>query len=189
MAIKKLTSFAAFESTQTQKRALSFLKPTVTRSAYVPTNEDIVATGTRFNFFKAPEVSELKKPIELLHDLKLMQLRDQAQKRGHLNMFWGNNSGNSKADWEGWLREKILPRAESDGEQAKPAANGWTGSADDLSDIEDEEFESWLAGGTKRPSDKTNEEFSSEEVDEDDYITTDNEDDDDRGGHMMPSAI
>lgn len=182
--MSKLSSFAAYDSTQTQKRALSFLKPNMNKTTEAP-NVNMIKTGANFTFFKSPTPCEFKKPAELLHDLNLMKMRDEAQKRGNLTMFWGSSSG----QWEGWLRDKGLLSGGDNNEQEK-RANGWTDSNDDLSDISDyEEDEAWQLGGMKRPGEKDSEEFSSDEAMEDDWAATDSDDDDDRGGHMMPSAI
>ena len=75
MAIKKLTSFAAYDSTQTRQRALSIMKPTVTRTRQASHDPTVKMAP---NFFNSPAPGEFKKPADLLHELKLMQLRDEA---------------------------------------------------------------------------------------------------------------
>ena len=60
-ALNRLTSFAAYNSTQTQKRALSFLRPQMNQSAAA--TEDPMPTKTSTFFKIDPE----KKPADLMH--------------------------------------------------------------------------------------------------------------------------
>lgn len=136
-------------------------------------------TNTQPNTIIQSTQEETKKPSELLLELSMMHLRNQQQQ--NLMKFWGGGSGGSKADWEGWLRDKGLLRR-NDSEHEQRAANGWTDPDDDLSDMEDD---AWIAGGIKRPGEKDSEEYTTDEALEDDWDKTDN-DDDDHGGHMMP---
>ena len=103
-----------------------------------------------------------------------------------MTMFWGNNGGHKKAEWEGWLRDKGLLRR-SDNEDQEKRAHGWTDPEDALSDWSDYEDDAWQLGKCKRPGEKGSEEYSSEEAMQDDWAATDSDDDDDRGGHMMPA--
>ena len=68
-ALTKLTGLATFESAQTQKRALSFLRPNMSKPAAA---EDSQSKPT---FFKVPtkltKVDPTKKPADLLHQLNL----------------------------------------------------------------------------------------------------------------------
>ena len=107
---------------------------------HVPTDTTI-KMAPNFSFFKTPVPGEFTKPADLLHELKLMHLRDEAQKRGHISMFWGNNSGHKKADWEGWLRDKGLLRR--DNEDSEKRAHGWTDPEDALSDWSEYEDDAW----------------------------------------------
>mmetsp|Transcript_10804 Transcript_10804/g.13566 ORF Transcript_10804/g.13566 Transcript_10804/m.13566 type:complete len:202 (-) Transcript_10804:347-952(-) len=182
LAIKKLTRFAVCESTSTQKRALSFLKP---KPAMTQLNKESMSnlSSSHLSLLKQAQakIDTTKKPADFLHQLTLSNLRKDAHK-AHLTMFWGNGANGN--DWEKWLREKgLLGGSSGESESKERQANGWTDPNDDLSDF-DEEDDAWIAGGMKRPGEHDSEEFSSEEAMDDEW--DDSDDDDDHGGHMMP---
>ena len=190
LALKKLSSFAAISSAQTQKRALSFLKP-ATKQQSPPMVESLTKSKLGIhlpimNQKSAEKVNELlmmQQKMDAIKNFKQpfnFMVQDEKLQQSHIDLFWNidGKGGNTGSKWEEWLRDKGLIRGDEDSADERQA-HGWT-TNDDLSDIEDD---AWIAGGLRRPGEKDSEEFTTEqemsEWEEDD-------DDDDHGGQMMP---
>ena len=105
------------------------------------------------------QITHQKEMNEKLNNVKA--LMEQQKQRNGVNFFWKEWLGGKQ---QGPDQEDI---------QAK---NGWADD-DDLSDYDEDP---WTLGGMRRPGEKHDEEYTSEEA------MWDDDDDDDHGGEMMP---